>query len=81
MSPLTAMIVALLISLAIAIAVMAVVAIPARRQGREILTAKGERVVVKVRATTDTATSKASGAVASASGKRSDSASSKRKAS
>lgn len=80
MSPLTAMIVALLISLAIAIAVMAVVAIPARRQGREILTAKGERVVVKVRATTDSATSKASGAVASASGKRSD-ASSKRKAS
>lgn len=80
MSPLTAMIVALLISLAIAIAVMAVVAIPARRQGREILTAKGERVVVKVRETTDSATSKASGAVASASGKRSD-ASSKRKAS
>lgn len=77
MSPLTAMIVALLISLVLAIAVMAVVAIPARRQGREILTAKGERVVVKVRATTDSATSKATGAV---SGKRSDAAS-KRKAS
>ena len=80
MSPLTAMIVALLISLVLALAVMAVVFIPARRQGREILTAKGERVVVKVRATTDTATSKASGAVASASGKRSD-AGPKRKAS
>ncbi len=81
MSALTAMIVALLIALALAIAVMALVAIPARRQGREILTAKGERVVVKVRATTDTATSKASGAVANASGKRSDAPASKRKAS
>ena len=77
MSALTAMIVALLICLVLAIAVMALVAIPARREGREVLTAKGERVVVKVRATTDSATSKA-GAVA---GKRSDSAASKREAS
>lgn len=80
MSVLTAMIVALLICLVLSIAVMALVTIPARRQGREILTAKGERVVVKVRATTDTATSKASGALPGASGKRSDAAS-KRKAS
>lgn len=45
----TAMIVGLLICLALSIAVMALVAIPARREGREILTARGERVVVKVR--------------------------------
>ena len=67
----TAMIVGLLICLVLSVAVMALVAIPARREGREILTARGERVVVRVRATTDSATSRASGAVASASGKRS----------
>ena len=57
----TAMIVGLLLCLVFAIAVMALVAIPARREGREILTARGERVVVKVRATTDGATRRASG--------------------
>lgn len=75
----TAMIVGLLLCLVLAIAVMAIVAIPARREGREVLTARGERVVVKVRATKDSATSRAAGAVP---GKRSDAATdAKRKAS
>ncbi|WP_435203438.1 hypothetical protein [Janibacter sp. GS2] len=73
----TAMIVGLLICLVLSIAVMALVAIPARREGREILTARGERVVVKVRATTDHATSRTSGS--GVSGKRSSTT--KRKAS
>lgn len=61
----TAMIVGLLICLVLAVAVMALVAIPARREGREILTARGERVVVKVRETRDSATSRAPGAATS----------------
>lgn len=59
----TAMIVGLLICLVLSIAVMALVAIPARREGREVLTARGERVVVKVRARADSATTRASGVV------------------
>lgn len=51
----TAIIVGLLLTLAFSIAVMAVVFIPARRQGRDILTARGERVVVRVRMRTDSA--------------------------
>jgi hypothetical protein len=59
----TAIIVGLLICLVLSAVVMAVVAIPAHREGREILTARGERVVVKVRETTDHAASRAAGAV------------------
>lgn len=77
----TAIIVGLLICLVLSVAVMAVVAVPARREGREILTARGERVVVKVRETTDTATSRASEAVAQASPGRRPGAHSNRKAS
>lgn len=62
----TAMIVGLLICLVLSIAVMGLVAIPARREGREILTARGERVVVKVRKSTDAATSRTSGMISSA---------------
>lgn len=49
----TAIIVGLLLCVALSIAVMALVAIPARREGRGFLTAKGERVVVKVRMSAD----------------------------
>ena len=77
----TAMIVGLLICLVLAVAVMALVAVPARREGREVLTARGERVVVKVRETKDNATSRASGAMPGGSGKRSGAGHSKRKAS
>lgn len=77
----TAVIVGLLICLVLSAAVMAVVAIPAHRQGREVLTARGERVVVKVRETTDNASSRASGAVAQATPTRRSSTQSDRKAS
>ena len=70
----TAMIVGLLICLALSVLVMGLVAVPARREGREILTARGERVVVKVRESADGAATRTSGLVSSAS-------SSKRKAS
>lgn len=62
----TAMIVGLLICLALSVAVMAIVALPARREGREILTARGERVVVKVRESADGAASSASNLISSA---------------
>jgi len=39
----------MLLCLAIAVAVVGLVAIPARRQGRELLTPKGEKVVSRVR--------------------------------
>lgn len=70
----TAMIVGLILCLVLSVAVMGLVAIPARREGREILTARGERVVVKVRESADGAATRTSGLVSSAS-------SSKRKAS
>ncbi|WP_068256953.1 hypothetical protein [Janibacter corallicola] len=57
----TAIIVGLLLTLALSIAVMAVVFIPARRQGRDILTARGERVVVRVRMSADSAAKGTSG--------------------
>lgn len=81
MGPMTAIIVGLLICLVLSAVVMAVVAVPAHREGREILTARGERVVVKVRETTDSATTRASGAVASANAARRSGAHSNRKAS
>ena len=62
----TAMIVGLLVCLLLSIAVMGLVAVPARRDGREILTARGERVVVKVRESADTAASRTSGMIANA---------------
>lgn len=77
----TAVIVGLLICLVLSAAVMAVVAIPARRDGREILTARGERVVVRVRERTDNATSRASEAVAQATPTRRSDPPSNRKAS
>lgn len=77
----TAVIVGLLICLVLSAVVMAVVAIPARRDGREILTARGERVVVKVRERTDNATGRASEAVAQATPTRRSTPSSNRKAS
>ncbi|UTT67049.1 hypothetical protein NMQ01_04860 [Janibacter sp. CX7] len=62
----TAMIVGLLICLALSVLVMGLVAVPARREGREILTARGERVVVKVRESADGAASRTSGLISSA---------------
>lgn len=66
MGGMSAMIVGLLICLVLSVAVMGLVAIPARREGREILTARGERVVVKVRESADGAASRTSGLISSA---------------
>lgn len=66
MGSMTAMIVGLMICLLLSIAVMGLVAIPARREGREILTARGERVVVKVREGADGAANRTSGLISSA---------------
>ena len=70
----TAMIVGLILCLVLSFAVMGLVAIPARREGREILTARGERVVVRVRSSADTAASRTSSALSSATASRKRSA-------
>ena len=69
----TAMIVGLILCLVLSFAVMGLVAIPARREGREILTARGERVVVRVRSSADTAASRTSSALSSATASATDS--------
>jgi len=57
----------MLLSLVLAVAVVGVVAIPARREGRDLLTSKGEKVVSLVRdktgSTVETARGKTGGAV------------------
>ena len=45
----------MLISVVLAVAVVGLVAIPARRQGRDLLTPKGEEVVALVREKTESA--------------------------
>lgn len=45
----TALVVATLLTVVLAIAVVGVVAIPARRQGRDLLTARGEEVARAVK--------------------------------
>jgi len=43
------LVLAMLLSVVLAVAVMGLVAIPARREGRDMLTPKGEEVVLRVR--------------------------------
>jgi hypothetical protein len=50
-----ALIVGMLLCVALAVAVVALVAIPARRQGRDLLTPKGDEVLSKVRDITGSA--------------------------
>jgi hypothetical protein len=50
-----ALIVGMLLCMILAVAVVAVVAIPARRQGRDLLTPKGDEVVSRVRERTGAA--------------------------
>jgi hypothetical protein len=57
----TALIVAMLLCVGLAVAVVALVAIPARREGRDLLTARGERVVEKVKDRTEVVIVKAEG--------------------
>ena len=49
------LIVGMLLCLILAVAVVGLVAIPARREGREVLTPKGEEVVSRVREKTGSA--------------------------
>ncbi len=57
----TALIVAMLLCVGLAVAVVALVAIPARREGRDLLTARGERVVERVKDRTEVVIDKAEG--------------------
>lgn len=55
----TALIIAMLLCVGLAVAVVALVAIPARREGRDLFTPKGERVVGRVKDRTDAVIDKA----------------------
>lgn len=48
----------LVLCLVLAVVVLGLVAIPARRAGRDVLTARGEEVFVRVKSGTDAATTK-----------------------
>jgi hypothetical protein len=71
-----ALIVGMLLCLGIAVAVVGLVAVPARREGREVLTPKGEEVVALVKEKTgnavDVALEKTGDALTSAKDKVSD---------
>jgi hypothetical protein len=76
-----ALIVGMLLCVVLAVAVVALVAIPARRQGRDLLTPKGDEVLSKVREITgsavETARVKTGGVVGAARDKVADVASPK----
>ena len=56
-----ALVLGMLVCVALAVAVVGLVAIPARRQGRDLLTPKGEEVVAIVREKTGSAVDTARG--------------------
>ena len=70
------LIVGMLLCLILAVAVVGMVAIPARREGRDVLTPKGEEVVSRVREKTgsamETAREKTGGAIGAARDKVAD---------
>jgi len=72
-----ALIIGMLVCVALAVAVVAAVAIPARREGREVLTPQGEELISsakdKARERTESALEKTSDALSSAKDKVSDS--------
>ncbi len=59
----------LIVCLVLALAVLGLVAVPARRAGRDVLTARGEEVFVKVRTGTESAANATSNLVTSAAGR------------
>lgn len=61
-----AALVVLLVCLAIAVTVLALVAVPARRDGRDLLTDRGEAVFVRVRTGAENAAPRAGEIVSSA---------------
>jgi hypothetical protein len=71
-----ALIIGMLICVGLAVAVVAVVAVPARREGRELLTPQGVDLVASVKDRTETTLEKTGDALNSAKDKVSDSMSS-----
>jgi hypothetical protein len=67
-----ALIIGMLICVGLAVAVVAVVAIPARREGRELLTPQGEELVAVVKEKTESTIGKTGDAITSAKDKVTD---------
>lgn len=61
-----ALIIGMLVCLGLAVAVVAVVAIPARREGRELLTPQGEDIVALVKERTESTLEKTGDALSNA---------------
>ena len=68
-----ALIIGMLICVGLAVAVVAVVAVPARRQGRELLSPQGEELVALAKEKTESALEKTGEAITTAKDKMSDS--------
>ncbi len=66
------LIIGMLICVGLAVAVVAVVAIPARREGRELLTPQGEELISVVKERTESTLEKTGDAITSAKDKVSD---------
>ena len=66
------LIIGMLICVGLAVAVVAVVAIPARREGRELLTPQGEELIAVVKEKTESTLDKTGEAITSAKDKVSD---------
>jgi hypothetical protein len=69
------LIIGMLICVGLAVAVVAVVAVPARREGRELLTPQGEELVAIVKEKTESTLDKTGEAIATAKDKVADSVS------
>ncbi|SDO70898.1 hypothetical protein SAMN04489867_0379 [Pedococcus dokdonensis] len=69
----TALIIGMLICVGLAVAVVAVVAIPARREGRELLTPQGEDLIATVKEKTVSTIETTGGAIVTAKDKVADS--------
>ena len=66
------LIIGMLICVGLAVAVVAVVAIPARREGRELLTPQGEELIAVVKEKTESTLEKTGDAIATAKDKVAD---------
>jgi hypothetical protein len=66
------LIIGMLICVGLAVAVVAVVAVPARREGRELLTPQGEELVAIVKEKTESTLDKTGEAISTAKDKMSD---------
>jgi hypothetical protein len=66
------LIIGMLICVGLAVAVVALVAIPARREGRELLTPQGEEIIAGVKERTEATIEKTGDAIATAKDKVAD---------